>query len=34
MATRKAKVPNNWKCHLSMSCQVDTQAHTVAPTFT
>ena len=25
---------NNWKCRLSMSCQVDTQAHSVAPTFT
>ena len=31
---REAKVPNNWKCHLSMSCQVDTQAHSIAPTFT
>ena len=27
-------MPNNWKCRLSMSCQVDTQAHSVAPTFT
>ena len=34
MATGKAKVPNNWKCCLSMGCQVDTRAHSVAPTFT
>ena len=25
-------MPNNWKCR--MSCRVDTQAHSVAPTFT
>ena len=34
MATGRPKVPNNWICRLSMSCQVDTQAHSVAPTFT
>ena len=34
MAIGKPKVPNNWNCRLSMSCQVDTQAHSVAPTFT
>ena len=27
-------MPNNWKCRLSISCQVDTQAHSVVPTFT
>ena len=27
-------MPNNWKCRLSMSCQLDTQAHSIAPTFT
>ena len=30
----QAKVPNNWKCRFSMSCQVDTQAHSIALTFT
>ena len=27
-------MPNNWKCRLSMSCQVDTQAHSIVPSFT
>ena len=31
---REAKVLNNWKCHLSMSSQVGTQAHSIASTFT
>ena len=26
---RKATMPNNWKCRLSMSCLVDTQAHEI-----
>ena len=31
---QEAKVPNNCKCRLSMSCQVDTQAHSIASAFT
>ena len=31
---QEAKVLNNWKCRLSMSRQVDTQAHSIASTFT